>query len=139
MAARNGLQLAHQVRTKIPRSVYGVRRYLGNNAGDGLWRSCWGRDTSLNLGHELIAFISAAVRVRLRRLKTVVLPGQIVGQDYAQPPGIRLIQRSQLPQVVDGLDELPVRARACTPVERRQAHAAAAARVLHVDQLAFHA
>merc|ERR1719498_341303 len=136
VADGHGLELARQLHAEMPRSVHGVRRQLGNDTGNGFWGPSWCRNAALNLGQKLPALVFATVSVHRRSLEAVVRADKVIGHDHTQAPGVRLVERSELPQVIDGLCELPVLAGLITSVESRQAHAAVAAQA---DQLVLHA
>merc|ERR1719198_2448801 len=136
MAHGHSLELARQLHAEMPRSVHGVRRELGDDPGNGFWGPSWCLNAALNLGQKLPTLIFATVGVHGRSLEAIVRADQVVWHDHTQAPGVRLVKRSELPQVIDGLRELPILARLITSIESRQAHAAAAAQT---DQRIFHA
>ena len=80
------------------------------------------RDAPFNLGDDHPTHVLATVRVHLRCLYAILGAAQVVGKDHTQPFGDRLVQRSKLPQVLDGLGKSPIVASALTSIECSKAN-----------------
>merc|ERR1719336_1580783 len=132
---RNLIQTCHERDRQIARSVHSVRVYVPDQLSDASWWRTRSSHTTLQLTHQPLALINTAHRMKTCGCQAICLPSKVVRDDDAGVPGISLVQGSQLPQVIDLLNEEKLAFHALAIKIREQDSARVS--VLHFSQSAL--
>mmetsp|Transcript_73730 Transcript_73730/g.198657 ORF Transcript_73730/g.198657 Transcript_73730/m.198657 type:complete len:488 (-) Transcript_73730:662-2125(-) len=140
MRIRDHLQLrrqrALQLQLMLLLQSRGMRAEVAHDCQDLAWLRRGGTDAALDLVQHTIAVIDAADQVVLRRDDAIRGRLNVVRNDDLLAAPARLVQGTQLPQVLLRLSEAPFRVQAMG-VELRQRHSASVVRI-HLHQRGLH-